>query len=95
MAYSVNRVQTAFRLPVSLLERLKRQAQREGRSLNSYVERILEEEVALDFPRLPKDYVISEEIKSMHCIELKEPTPEEMEADPKLAYLWKKHVKTY
>lgn len=95
MAYSVNKVQTAFRLPVDLLERLKRQAQREGRSLNNYVEHVLEEEVALVFPTLPKNYVISEEIKSMHCIELNEPAPEELEADSKLAYLWNKHVKAY
>lgn len=95
MAYSVNKVQTAFRLPVDLLDRLKQQAQREGRSLNNYVEHILDEELALEFPRLPSDYEISEEIKSMHCVELKEPTPQELEADPKLAYLWNKHVKTY
>ena len=95
MAYVTNRVQTAFRLPVELLEGLKRQAQREGRSLNSYVEHILEEKVKWELPKLLVDYEISEEIKSMHCVELREPSLEELEADPKLAHIWNKHVKTY
>ena len=42
---TVARTQTAFRLKNSLLERIKWNARREHKSLNAYVEDLLEEQV--------------------------------------------------
>ena len=52
------RTQTAFRLKDSLLERLKWQAKREKKSLNAFVEEVLEEKVGreLVFPKLPPEF---------------------------------------
>ena len=52
------RTQTAFRLKDSLLERLKWQAKREKKSLNAFVEEVLEEKVGreLVFPKLPTEF---------------------------------------
>ena len=53
------RTQTAFRLKNQLLERLKWQARKEKKSLNNFVEEILEETVGrgeLEFPKLPKSF---------------------------------------
>lgn len=86
------RIQTAFRFTPELVSRLKRQAQRKHQSLNAYVEDILDRETRVEWPKIPKDYQISEEIKSMvGCIKLKEPSAEDLQKDPKLAYLWEKY----
>ena len=55
---TVARTQTAFRLKDSLLERLKWQAKREKKSLNAFVEEVLEEKVGreLVFPKLPPEF---------------------------------------
>ena len=52
------RTQTAFRLKDGLLERLKWQAKREHKSLNAYVEDLLEEQVGREvvFPKLPPEF---------------------------------------
>ena len=52
------RTQTAFRLKDGLLERLKWQAKREKKSLNAFVEEVLEEKVGreLVFPKLPPEF---------------------------------------
>ena len=62
MLYKMNgtvpRTQTAFRLKDSLLERLKMQASRANKSLNSFVEETLEEKVGREivFPKLPPEF---------------------------------------
>ena len=64
---TVPRTQTAFRLKNDLLERLKVNARKQNKSLNNYVEEVLEKDApsTLEFPRLTKeDLVISEEAKS-------------------------------
>ena len=55
---TVARTQTAFRLKDSLLERLKWRAKREKKSLNAFVEEVLEEKVGreLVFPKLPPEF---------------------------------------
>ena len=55
---TVARTQTAFRLKDSLLERLKWQAKREKKSLNAFVEEVLEEQVGREvvFPKLPPEF---------------------------------------
>lgn len=90
------RVQTAFRLRASVLARSKREAERRGLSLNAYVDELLDRETRVEWPRLPKDYKVSQEILNLKCVDkLVEPTPEEFAEDPKLEYLWNKYVKTY
>ena len=89
-------IQTAFRIPEDLLARIKREAKRRGTSVNAFVIDVLDKETEIEWPKLPKDFVISQEILDLQCVdELKEPTPEVFAADPKLEYLWNKYVKTY
>lgn len=82
------KVQTAFRLSPSLISRLKRQAEREHKSLNAFVETILEKSVELEWPKLPRDMKISPEILALRCGDKwVEPTKEELEADPRMAHI--------
>jgi hypothetical protein len=55
---TVARTQTAFRLKDSLLERMKWNARREHKSLNAYVEDLLEEQIGREvvFPKLPPEF---------------------------------------
>ena len=55
---TVPRTQTAFRLKDSLLERIKWRAKREKKSVNAFVEEVLEEVVGteLAFPKLPPEF---------------------------------------
>ena len=86
------KIQTAFRFPPELLERMKRTAIKRKVSLNQLVEQTMDRETRLELPAPPGDSSISEEIKQLHCLKLTRPTEEEFAADPKLEYLWKKHV---
>lgn len=89
-------VQTAFRFSEELLARVRREAKRKGKSVNAYVAEVLDRETRVEWPHLPKDYKVSQEILNLHCVDkLCEPTPEELAEDPKLEYLWNKYVKTY
>jgi hypothetical protein len=42
----------------------------------------------VEWPVLPPDFQISEEVRSFQIMDWKEPTKEELEADPKLAHIW-------
>ena len=54
----------------------------------------MEKATAIVLPKLPKDFVVSDEILQMNgCIRWGEPTEEELAEDPKLAYLWEKYGK--
>ena len=85
-------VQTTVRLPIELVNRVKRQAKRENRSFNSFVEHTLDKATELVFPKLkPEDFIISDEIKKLAgSIPAHKFTREELDADPKLAYLVEK-----
>lgn len=87
------RIQTVLRLPPELMERVKRSARKEKSSFNSYVERVLDQATAETsaFPALPPDFGISDEIRGLGKFELVAPSAEDLEADPKLAYLWEKY----
>ncbi len=87
---TTNRIQTAIRLSPELYERVKRNARREHRSFNSYVEHVLDKSTELVFPKISDDYEISEEIKAFGKCHLVRPPQEELDADPKLAYLVEK-----
>lgn len=88
MRTAERKVQTAFRLQPSLITRLKAQAEREHISLNAFVEDALEKSVTIEWPKMPKDMKISEEVLALQCTtKWVEPTKEELEADPKLAHI--------
>lgn len=55
---TVARTQTAFRLKDTLLERVKLQAKKEHKSVNAFVEEVLEEKVGTElvFPKLPPEF---------------------------------------
>lgn len=89
---NVQRIQTVIRLRPEVMARVKRKARQEGRSFNSYVESVLEKSTGIEWPTIPKDFKVSEEILSMSRFHLEKPSKEELEADPKLAYLWEKYV---
>ena len=79
-------IQTAFRIPEDLFARIKREAKRRGTSVNAYVVDILDKETEIEWPKLPKDYKVSQEILNLQCVKnWKEPSREELEEDPRLA----------
>jgi len=90
-AMQAQRIQTVLRLPQDLMDRIKRNARKESISFNSYVERILLQAAGPAFPTVPEGFTVSEDILSLGSIHLTRPTSEELEADPKLAYLWEKY----
>lgn len=89
---SVTRVQTAFRFETELLERMKWEAKKKNISLNKWVEDAMEQALKPELPAFSAEIPISDEIRQLRCLELKRPTEEEFAADPRLEYLWKKHV---
>ena len=92
MDTSATLVQTTLRLPKELMDRVKRNAAREHRSFNSYVEMVLDRATELKFPKLPPDYQVSEEIKSMAAsVPMRKFTKDELDQDPKLAYFAEKY----
>ena len=86
-------IQTTIRLPKELTERIKRQARREHRSFNSFVEHTLERSTEPLFPQLkPEDFVISEEIENLAgSVPSRSFSARELTEDPKLAYLADKY----
>ncbi|MCQ2163627.1 MAG: hypothetical protein MJZ04_00455 [Bacteroidales bacterium] len=96
--------QTAFRFRPELLARAKNRARSEGKTLNAFIEGILEKELGTKEERL--EQIISE-IRAMRgtpahkleesfydmvgCIEGITYSQEELNADPKLAYLVDKY----
>lgn len=90
---SEQRIQTVLRLPKHLYYRVKLYAEREGRSFNNYVETLLAKATDMDWPTIPKDFEIPEEIQNLRPKKsvIKRPTQEQLDNDPKLAYLMKKY----
>lgn len=84
------RIQTVIRLRPEIFARLKFKAKQENLSLNAYVEKTLDEKTKAVLPKLPKDFEIDPVIASFRGM-LREPTQEELDQDPKLAYLWEKY----
>lgn len=86
----MERVQTILRLPPDLMARVKRASKREKCSVNSFIEKTLDKATGLEFPKLPSDFKVSDEILNLGFT-IGEPSPEMLENDPKLAYLWNKY----
>jgi hypothetical protein len=92
MSNAAVRTQTVIRLPEELYARVKRKARQEHRSFNSYVEEVLDKATELKFPKLGPDSQISEIISSMSgSVPHHTFTKEELDEDPKLAYLVEKY----
>ena len=85
-ASTENRVQTAFRLPESLIWRVKRKASKEGISVNSFVERTLAMATELEWPVIPKDYKFEDNLSETQCC-LRMPSMEKIKADPRMAHI--------
>ena len=81
------RVSSLIRLQPGLMERAKRRAKQDNLSFNAYIERLLEQDTRLEWPTLPADFKVSEEILGFQIDGWKEPSKEELEADPKLAHI--------
>ena len=57
-----------------------------GTSVNAFVLDVLDRETRIEWPKLPKDYKVSQEILDLQCVkEWKEPTEEELREDPRMA----------
>lgn len=83
---TVHRTQTIIRLRPDLLEHAKRRARQQHRSLNSYIERLVEVDAEPVLPAIPPDFEISEEIRQMSgCIKM--PPREDIESDPRLSHI--------
>lgn len=87
MEATVQKVQTGLRFSPTLIARLKKEAKKNKKSFNGYVEDLLESVSAPAIPKLKReDFAPGKEILS-----LGETIPafseEEIDKDPKLAYL--------
>lgn len=82
------RVSILIRLRPEVMQRARKQAKKEKKSFNAYVENLLDRETRLDWAILPEDYQIDEEILRLSksgIVHL--PSQEEIDADPKLSHL--------
>lgn len=83
------RVSTIIRLRPGIMAQAKRRAKQKNLSFNAYVEEVLDRASRVEWPVLPPDFQVSEEIKRMQCIPADwKPSKEELEADPRLAHIW-------
>ena len=88
METQTTRVQTAFRLTPELLARVKREARKEGISVNRFVERTLEKATELVFPKLPPDFKVDEDLLRLaKAARIPMPSEEEIKNDPRLAHI--------
>lgn len=85
---TARRVQTAFRLEETLLNRLKKKASRQHKSLNSYVEALLKADVRNE-PEYPKvSFPIPHSTRVSRMLDIIPGfTDEDLEKDEKLAYI--------
>lgn len=88
METQTTRVQTAFRLTPELLARVKREARKEGISVNRFVERTLEKATELVFPKLPPDFKVDEDLLRLaKAARIPMPSEEEIKNDSRLAHI--------
>ena len=81
------RVITLIRLKPGLMERARKRARQEKLSFNAYVEQLLEKDCRLEWPVLPPDFKVSDGDCQPGIKSWKEPSTEELEADPRLAQI--------
>ena len=83
---TVTREATLLRLRPQVMARVKYYAKREKKSMNSFIEDVLEQATLAKIPKLPKDFKIDPVISSFNGI-MRAPSQEELEADPRLAHI--------
>ena len=81
------RIKTSLRLTPALVARLKIMARRNNKSLNRYVEEILEREVADEFPHLNREDFLKGDKFLKSGTTIPEITQEMIDKDPKLAHI--------
>ena len=82
------RISTIIRLRPGIMAQAKRRAKQKNLSFNAYVEEVLDRASRVEWPVLPPDFKVSEEILNFQIKDWKEATKEELEADPRLAHIW-------
>lgn len=80
------KVQTVLRISPELMRRVKYKARQVDVSVNAYIEDVLREAVMPKIPTIPEDFEIDPVIKSLSGI-IPAPSQEEIDADPRLAYI--------
>ena len=99
---TINRsIQTAFRFRPELLSQIKSKARLEGKSVNAFVESVIEDYLAKDDDRYEALFRQIENLKPSNPIKLNFPEPmaelifsdEQLDKDSKLAYLVNKHLR--
>jgi hypothetical protein len=85
---NTRRIQTAFRLEEPLLNRLKKKASLQNKSLNSYVEALLRADLR-DEPQYPEvSFPVPHSVRVSRMLDILPAfTDEEIESDEKLAYI--------
>ena len=81
------RVSILIRLRPEVMQRARKQAKKEKKSFNAYVENLLDRETRLNWAVMPEDYQIDEEILRLSIPGFRLPSQEEIDADPKLSHL--------
>lgn len=90
---TIAREQTVIRFRKDILNRARYKAKQQNMSLNAFLEKTVEEAVRPSIPHLPSNFQIDPVIASFGGM-LRQPTKEELEADPKLARIWRKCYET-
>ncbi len=80
------RTTTVIRIRPDIMARAKRLAKFNNMSLNAYIENLLDRDTTPVFPKLPKDFKVSDEILSLNY-NISSPTREEIESDPRLYHI--------
>ena len=80
-----SRVSYLIRLKPGLMERARKRAKQEKLSFNAYMERLLEQDTYLEWPAIPSDFRVSQDILDLRIKGWTEPSREELKADPRLA----------
>lgn len=86
------RTQMIVRISPQLFSQLKHNAKRKNLSLNAYVEQELALIAKPKLPKLPKDFQADPVLASFSGL-MRTPSQDELDQDPKLAYLWEKYYK--
>ena len=84
------KVQTVFRVDPELMEKIKYGAKKEHLSVNAYMEKVMSMVTRPIIPQFPKGFTL-DPADMIPKVKLRKPKQEELDADPKLAYLWEKY----
>lgn len=83
---TITRTQTVIRFREDILSRARYKAKQQSMSLNAYLERVVEEAVEPQIPKLPTAFKVSDFVKSLSSV-ISAPSQAELAADSKLAYI--------